>query len=157
MFSWHSPLVILWGNAWKMQRLRARENYRKTFRKISYSSSFSWCWITCDERRVFLEFTEGEQWICHSFSDIRKCGIMRNFPVVHHFGKLTVNVGFCAVKAIYDGYNSLQCREVYKNTTLVLLRPLFVQDRRAWALFILISKNGQFCYITFPKKAHILN
>ena len=23
--------------------------------------------------------------------------IMRNFPVVHHFGKLTVNEGFCAV------------------------------------------------------------
>ena len=26
--------------------------------------------------------------------------IMRNFPVVHHFGKLTVNEGFCAVKNI---------------------------------------------------------
>ena len=25
--------------------------------------------------------------------------IMRNFPVVHHFGKLTVNEGFCAVYA----------------------------------------------------------
>ena len=23
--------------------------------------------------------------------------IMRNFPAVHHFGKLTVNEGFCAV------------------------------------------------------------
>ena len=54
-------LVILWENAWKLQPSRARENYRKTFRKTSYSLSFSWCWITCDERRVFLEFTEGEQ------------------------------------------------------------------------------------------------
>ena len=26
--------------------------------------------------------------------------IMRNFPVVHHFGKLTVNEGFCAVKIL---------------------------------------------------------
>ena len=26
--------------------------------------------------------------------------IMRNFPVVHHFGKLTVNEGFCAVEEI---------------------------------------------------------
>ena len=25
------------------------------------------------------------------------------------------------------------------------------------ALFILIFKNGQFCFITLPKKAHILN
>ena len=29
--------------------------------KISYLLSFSWCWITCDERRAFLEFTKGEQ------------------------------------------------------------------------------------------------
>ena len=25
--------------------------------------------------------------------------IMLNFPVIHHFGKLTVNEGFCAVKS----------------------------------------------------------
>ena len=29
MFLWHSPLVILWENAWKMPRSHARENYRK--------------------------------------------------------------------------------------------------------------------------------
>ena len=33
--------------------------------------------------------------------------IMRNFPVVHHFGKLTVNEGFCAVHwDVSQGYQS---------------------------------------------------
>ena len=31
-------------------------------------------------------------------------------------------------KTIYDGFYSPECREVYKNTTLVLLCLLFVQD-----------------------------
>ena len=60
-FICYSPFSNSVGNAWKMQRSRSRENYRETFRKISYSLSFSWCCITCDIRRVFLEFTEGEQ------------------------------------------------------------------------------------------------
>ena len=56
MFSWHSLLVILWENTWKMQRSLARENYRETFKKTGYSLAFSWCRVTCDELRVFLEF-----------------------------------------------------------------------------------------------------
>ena len=72
IFSWHSPLVILWENAWKMQRSRARDNYRKTFKKTGYSLAFSWCKVTCDELRVFLSFIESEQLIFHPFSDIRK-------------------------------------------------------------------------------------
>ena len=37
MFLWPSPSVILREDDWKMQRSRARENYRKTFRKTRQS------------------------------------------------------------------------------------------------------------------------
>ena len=40
-----------------MQRLRARENYRKTFRKTSYALAFSWSRKTIDEQHVFMAFT----------------------------------------------------------------------------------------------------
>ena len=33
-------LVIIWEYAWKMHQSRARENYRKTFRKTSYQWRF---------------------------------------------------------------------------------------------------------------------
>ena len=58
-FSWPLLLIILCENDWKMQCSRARENYRKTFKKTGYSLAFSWCRITCDELRVFLEFYWG--------------------------------------------------------------------------------------------------
>ena len=40
-----------------MQRLRARENCRKTLRKTSYALAFSWSRKTIDEHRVFMAFT----------------------------------------------------------------------------------------------------
>ena len=57
MFSLHSPLITLWENAWKMQRSRARENYRKTFRKTSYTLAFSWSRKTIEKHHVFTAFT----------------------------------------------------------------------------------------------------
>ena len=53
----NQPLVILWENAWKTQRLRARENCRKTFRKTSYALAFSWSRKTIDEHHAFMAFT----------------------------------------------------------------------------------------------------
>ena len=74
MFLWHSPLVILWENAWKTieNYRKTRENYRKTFRWTGYSLVFSWCWITCDELRVFPEFYWGWTMNLPHFSDIGK-------------------------------------------------------------------------------------
>ena len=57
MFSLHSPLITLWENAWKMQRSRVRENYRKTFRKTSYTPAFSWSRKTIEKHHVFTAFT----------------------------------------------------------------------------------------------------
>ena len=85
VFSWHLLLVILWEDAWEMQRSRARENLRKTFRKTGYSLVFSWCWITCDEHRAFLEFSRERAMKLPSVSRYSKTSIMLNFSVTHHF------------------------------------------------------------------------
>ena len=82
------------GNAWKMQRSRARDNYRKTFKKTGYSLAFSWCRVTCDELRVFVR-VNSEFFIRFQISE--NVSVMLNFSVFRHFGKLTVNECFCAV------------------------------------------------------------
>ena len=65
-------------------------------------------------------------------------------------------------KLFMTDFYSLECHEVYINTTLVLLLLLVRSLYKTWALFILICKNDQFCFISFPKKnpgkkAHIFN
>ena len=52
-------------------------------------------------------------------------------------------------------YSIAECRKVYVNTILVLVRSLFVRDELCFN--ILISKNDQFCLITLAKKANIFN
>ena len=56
-------------------------------------------------------------------------------------------------KTIYDVFYSLECRKVYINTTLVLLRSLFVQD--VSSVYSNFQKRTQFCFITFAKKEEI--
>ena len=54
-------------------------------------------------------------------------------------------------KLFMTDFYSLECHEVYINTTLVLL--LLVHSlHKTRALFILICKNDQFCFIGFLKK-----
>ena len=74
------------------------ENCRKSFQKIGYSLTFSWCRVTCDEPRVFFLVLLGvkcEFAICFQISE--NVGVMMDFSVFHHFRKLTMNEGFCAV------------------------------------------------------------
>ena len=50
-------MVILWENAWKMRRSRARVKYRITFSKTSYILAFSWSRKTIEKHHVFTAFT----------------------------------------------------------------------------------------------------
>ena len=58
-FLWYLPFAILQENARQMQRSRAWENYRITFRKTSQTLAFSWSRKTIDKHHVFIVFTIG--------------------------------------------------------------------------------------------------
>ena len=89
MFSLHSPLLTLWENTWKMQRSRARENYRKTFRKTSYTLAFSWSRKTIEKHHVFTAFT-----VSNSVIIIDKYHVFMTLTVSNPVGKHVENEAF---------------------------------------------------------------